>query len=85
MKSETDWEYLENMTDDDIDYTDIPPLPDEFYQNATLRIPAKKQKISIRLDADILAWFKSQGKGYQTHINAVLRIYMDGRNTGVPA
>ena len=45
IKSETDWEYLENMTDDDIDYSDIPPLPDEFYQNATLRIPAKKQKI----------------------------------------
>jgi len=75
-KSETDWEYLENMTDEEINYSDIPPLPDDFFQNAVVRMPKTKEKITIRLDPDILAWFKSQGKGYQTHINAVLRTYV---------
>lgn len=74
--SETDWEYLESMTDEEIDYSDIPPLSDDFFQNAVVRMPKRKEKITIRLDPDILAWFKSQGKGYQTHINAVLRTYV---------
>lgn len=85
IKSETDWEYLESMSDDDIDYSDIPPLPEAFFENAVLRMPTNKQKISIRLDSDVLEWFKSQGRGYQTHINAVLRTYMDGRQVNAPA
>lgn len=78
-KSETDWEYLDNMSDEEIDYSDIPPLPDDFFQNAVVRMPKTKEKITIRLDPDILAWFKSQGKGYQTHINAVLRTYVQAQ------
>lgn len=85
-KSETDWEYLENMTDEEIDYSDIPPLSDDFFQNAVVRMPKTKQKITIRLDPDVLAWFKSQGKGYQTHINAVLATYVQTqRRVGVTA
>lgn len=42
-----------------------------------LKMPKTKPRISIRLDADVLEWFKSHGKGYQTRINAVLRTYMD--------
>ena len=75
--SGTEWERLEHMTDDEIDTSDIPPLGPEFWENAVLQMPNKKQTVTMRLDADILVWFKSQGKGYQTRMNAVLRTYME--------
>ena len=82
-KSHTDWEALENMTDDEIDFSDIPLLDEEFFKKAVWRIPGKKKLISIRLDPDVLEWFKAQGKGqrYQTHINAVLRAYVKAKKT----
>ena len=80
-KSGTDWKRLERMTDEEIDVSDIPPLDGEFFKNATLRMPTKKKSVSLRLDSDILEWFKSEGKGYQTRINAVLRVYMRAMKT----
>jgi uncharacterized protein (DUF4415 family) len=65
------------MRDEDIDLSDIPELDDSFFKNAVLRLPKPKAKVCIRLDQDILAWFKSLGKGYQTKINAVLRAYKE--------
>lgn len=62
-----------------IDYTDIPELDEKFWQEAKLVLPEKKTPISIRLDRDVLEWFKSQGEGYQSRINAVLRAYMRSR------
>ena len=76
MKSGTDWKRLEKMTDKEIDVSDIPPLSEEFFKNATLRMPTSKKAVSLRLDSDLLDWFREQGKGYQTKINAVLRVYM---------
>jgi len=58
-----------------IDYSDIPPLTEEFWKNA-MRNPfyrPTKTSTTLRLDSDLLAWLKSQGKGYQTRINAILR------------
>lgn len=78
-KSETDWEAVDAMADDDIDVTDAPPLDEEFFKNAVLRMPIKKEVITIRIDQDVLKWFKSQGSGYQTRINAVLRTYMQAK------
>lgn len=52
-------------------------LPHDFWENAKIVYPADKVPISIRLDTDILEWFKAQGKGYQTMINNVLRSYVD--------
>lgn len=75
----TDWERIDALTDEDIDTSDIPPLDADFFANAELRMPEPKKPITIRLDADLLDWFKSQGKGYQTRINAVLRVYMDAQ------
>ena len=75
--SRTDWKRVDAMTDKDIDTSDIPPLDEEFFKNATLRIPKTKSTITMRLDSDVLDWFKSQGGGYQTRINAVLRMYME--------
>jgi uncharacterized protein (DUF4415 family) len=66
----------EARTYSEIDYSDIPELDDEFWKNAVVRMPGNKKLVSIRLDEDILNWFKGQGAGYQTKINEVLRTYM---------
>ena len=76
-QSLTDWERIDAMSDEDIDTSDIPPLDDAFFANAQVRLPERKAPITIRLDSDVLAWFRGLGKGYQTHINAVLRMYME--------
>lgn len=63
---------------DKVDTSDIPELDDDFFERAELRLPAK-QTVTIRLDSDVLAWFKAQGAGYQTRINQLLRQYMEAR------
>jgi uncharacterized protein (DUF4415 family) len=67
------------MTDEKIDTSDIPPLDEAFFAEAELRMPQAKPSITIRLDPDVLEWFRSQGKGYQTRINAVLRRYVESQ------
>ena len=74
--SGTDWERLNAMSDEDIDTSDIPELDDNFFQQAELHLPVKKP-VTIRLDADVLEWFKGLGQGYQTRINNLLRKYME--------
>jgi uncharacterized protein (DUF4415 family) len=61
--------------DSDIDYSDIAPLTAEFLKSA-VRNPLYrpiKQQLTVRLDADVVAWLRKKGKGYQTRINLVLR------------
>jgi uncharacterized protein (DUF4415 family) len=70
---------LKRMKDSDIDYSDIPPLGDEFFKKATVAWPPAKQQLTIRLDADVLNWLKANGRGYQTRINRILRAAMEGR------
>ena len=68
-------ETLSTLPDDQVDLTDMPELTDEQLAEmkpAALYRPVKKQ-ITARVDADVLAWLKSQGKGYQSRINAILR------------
>lgn len=55
---------------------ELADLPDDFWAGATLVNPVPKQPISLRVDGDVLAWFKAQGPRYQSRINAVLRSYM---------
>ena len=78
--SKTDWKRLAEMDDDAIDISDISELDDEFFQNAELRVPAK-QPVTLRIDEDVLVWFKAQGRGYQTRINKLLRHYMESQVT----
>ncbi|QBC45974.1 BrnA antitoxin family protein [Iodobacter fluviatilis] len=68
-------EALAKMPDASIDYSDIPPLTDAFWQNAVSNPFYKPTKThaTVRLDSDVMAWLKSQGKGYQTRLNAILR------------
>jgi uncharacterized protein (DUF4415 family) len=70
---------LDRMRDSDIDYSDIPPLGDEFFKKATVAWPPKKQQLTIRLDADVLEWLKGHGRGYQTRINRILRVVMESQ------
>ena len=66
---------LAALPDSQIDYSDIPPLTDEFWKHAVKNPFYKptKQATTVRVDADVLLWLKGQGKGYQTRINAILR------------
>ena len=75
-KSKTDWKRVKSITDGEIDFSDIPELDDAFFKEAEWKPPVK-QPVTIRLDADVLEWFKSQGPGYQTRINHLLRRFME--------
>ena len=68
---------LEAIKDNDIDYSDIPELDENFWKGAELRMPQPKKGVYIRLDGDVLDWLKSKGKGYQTRMNAMLRALME--------
>jgi len=76
--SKTDWKRLSDMGDKDIDTSDIPELDDDFFLSAELKVPPK-QPVTLRIDSDVLVWFKTQGQGYQTRINKLLRAYMESQ------
>jgi uncharacterized protein (DUF4415 family) len=69
---------IEALPEDQIDFSDIPEMDAAFFETARLVMPAAttKQAISIRVDDDVLQWFKAQGKGHLSRMNAVLRAYM---------
>jgi len=75
-KLDTEIQRLAARPDEDIDLGDIPELDEAFFREAQWRPPIKKP-VTIRLDADVLEWFRSQGPGYQTRINRLLRRYME--------
>jgi uncharacterized protein (DUF4415 family) len=62
-----------------IDYSDIPPLGDEFFSKALEDWPPAKQQLTVRLDRDVLEWLKASGKGYHTRINRILRAVMESQ------
>lgn len=79
-KGKTDWARVDALTDEDIakavaNDPDVAPI-DIDWSGAVLVMPAKKKAISIRVDEDVLDFFKNEGDGYQRRINAVLRSYM---------
>jgi len=80
---------VDGTRDTDIDYSDIPPLGNEFFRKATTAWPPAKLQLTIRLDADVLKWLKAHGRGYQTRINRILRAAMEGspsrRSRSTPA
>lgn len=80
--SGTDWERVKAMKDEDIDYSDIPEQGDEFFAQAKLVLPEPKKSLTVRLDKHVLDWFRKQGPGYQTRINAVLRMYVESKQSG---
>ena len=68
---------IDAIPDEDIDYSDIPEAGEDFWRRAELQMPQPKKGVYIRLDADVLDWLKSKGRGYQTRMNAMLRALME--------
>ena len=65
------------MPDEQIDYTDAPSLPDAVWMQVASQLPNTKQQITLRIDAEVLDFFKHTGKRYQSRMNAVLRSYVE--------
>ena len=81
----SDLKRVDALRDEDIDYSDIPELDADFFRNARVIVPPRKQQLTIRLDTDVLTWLKSRGAGYQSRINAILRAYYEAhRNAAGP-
>jgi uncharacterized protein (DUF4415 family) len=81
-KSRTDWAKVDAMTEAELEASiaadpDAHEAPD--WSQAVLGLPPRKEHINIRLDADVLAWFRQSGRGYQTRINNVLRAFVESR------
>jgi len=79
-KGKTDWGKLKAMPDSAIRFTkDAPRTSPEDWANAVahrgLPLPVRKEQIALRVDADVLAWFRAQGSGWQTRMNEVLKAY----------
>ena len=79
-QGKTDFKRLRQMGDADIDYSDIPKLGKSFWKGAKLIMPEPKDRLTIRIDHDVVQWLKKKGSGYQTHINAILRSYMNAQS-----
>jgi uncharacterized protein (DUF4415 family) len=77
-RSMTDWKRVDMLRDEDIDFSDIPKQRADFFAHAIIW-PGPKKQITLRIDPDVLTFFRAQGRGYQTAINAVLRKYMEAR------
>lgn len=84
-ESRTDWKRLDKRKDSEVrraikaDPDAAPELDNAWFRRAKLVVPQPKQAVSIRLDRDVTEWFKRQGRGYQTRINAVLRTYVEAQ------
>ena len=84
-RGKTDWKRFDKLTDSDIrrairsDPDAAPELDASWFRRAKLVVPEPKKAVSIRLDRDVMEWFRRHGKGYQTRINAVLRAYVEAQ------
>jgi uncharacterized protein (DUF4415 family) len=72
------------MRDEDIDLSDIPEIPPERFARAIVRKGLKpvlrKSQVTLRIDADVLEWFRARGSRYQSQMNAVLRAYKEAHD-----
>lgn len=88
-ESLTDWERFDALQDEDIDLSDAPEITPELFARrwcgAGVQAAAHKQQITIRLDKDVLGWFRDQGEGYGRGINSLLRAYMEAHQASQTA
>ena len=82
-KSWTDWNRVDALKDEKIDFSDTPELTPEIFVRAVVRPGlkpvARKKQLTLRIDSDVLDWYRRQGKGYQSLMNRLLRAYMQER------
>ena len=80
-KSRTDLDRVDKIKDNDIDFSDNPEVTPEMFAKSIVRKGLKtvkrKTQVTLRIDEDVLAWFKKQGTGYQTRINSLLKAYKE--------
>lgn len=79
--SRTDWARIDAMSDEDIDTSDIPPLSEEFFTKAQLRMPKSSMKVTVLVDPDTLAWFQAQGESAEQQMSVALRIYAEAHKS----
>jgi len=82
MKSKTDWAKVDAMAQEEIERLadeEEGPLPAGWEAGISLGLPPGKEAVKLRIDRDVLAWFRATGKGYQTRINNVLRAFVHAR------
>jgi uncharacterized protein (DUF4415 family) len=81
-KGRTDWAALDALTDEEIEASiaNDPDWSDDWNWGEAVLVPPKKKAISIRVDEDVLDYFKTEGSGYQRRMNAVLRSYMQQKH-----
>ncbi len=78
----SDWEASQRMSQAEVERLadeDDGPLPEGWQETVMIGLPPRKKPVHIRLDADVLDWFRAQGPRYQTRINAVLRTFVQSR------
>jgi uncharacterized protein (DUF4415 family) len=84
-KSRTDWNRIDALKDRDIDFSDSREIPPAMFARAIVRRGLKpvrrKEQLTLRIDSDVVEWFKRHGQGYQTRINSLLRAYMEAHKT----
>jgi uncharacterized protein (DUF4415 family) len=83
-ESRTDHDYLRNLTEEELersiaDDPDWKDIPTNWFEGAEVVTPGPKKLLSLRLDQEVVEWFKSTGPGYQTRINAALKAYVRAR------
>jgi uncharacterized protein (DUF4415 family) len=85
-RGKTDWERVRSLTDKEIEDSvrsdpDVAPILDEeWFRTARLVMPQRKVPVSIRVDREVLEWFKAQGTRYQSRMNAVLKAYVSAHS-----
>ena len=85
-ESQTDWARVDAMTEEELEASIDHDEEGEFdWSSVQVGIPGPKQQLTMRFDRDVIEWFKAQGPGYQTRMNAVLRGYVDAQNRHKPA
>ena len=69
--------HFDSLTDEMVDVSDIPSLSDDFFEQATWRMPEPPVEVTVKIAPDILDWFKAQGTDYEQRLSAALRLYAD--------
>jgi uncharacterized protein (DUF4415 family) len=83
-QAKTDWERLRRMTDDEVERAaladpDAPPTDFDFWRDAALVTPGERERVTLRLDREVVAFFRHRGPGYQRRMNAVLGAYVEAQ------
>ena len=86
-EGKTDWARVDAMSEEELAATiaadpDDPGNDPSYWETVSPVWPNRKEQVTVRLDADMLEWFRKQGKGYQTRINAILRGYYEAHRQG---